>query len=71
MFGLSNEKLWEGRVTEIGWCSQIFVTAPHIFGLLFDRFPEEAINVIETVNDNPRSAKFKSLFPENTNWGCK
>jgi len=71
MIGRSGQKLWEGRVTEVGWCNQIFVTSPHILSLLFDKFPVEAINVTEEVNDNPQSDKFKKLFPENTNWGCR
>lgn len=71
MFGKTNDKIWEGKVTEVGWCNQIFVTAPHILGLLFDKFQQEAINVQETVSDDARTQKFKKLFPENTNWGCK
>lgn len=71
MYGKNNEKLWEGKVTEVGWCNQIFVTAPHIFGLMFDKFPQEAINVSEAVSDDPRTERFKKLFPEGTNWGCR
>lgn len=71
MFDRNGDRLWDGSVTEVGWCNQIFVTAPHIFALMFDGFPAEAINVRQKVGDDPRTEKFKGLFPAGTNWGCR
>jgi len=68
----TGNKLWESSVEETGWCDQIFVTAPYIFGLMFDNFPEEATNRIEAIRgDDTRVTELKKLYPENTNWNCK
>lgn len=69
--GSTGDLLWEGHVSESGWCNQIFVTAPHILGLMFDRFPREATNVREVVVANdPRAERFTKLFPPDTDWSC-
>ena len=48
------------------------MTAPYIFGLMFDGFPEEATNRVEAMQGgDPRATEFKKLYPENTNWNCK
>jgi hypothetical protein len=67
----SGKKLWEGKVSEKGWCNQIFVTAPHIFALMFENFPEPAINIREMVANNSAVERYKAIFPKNTNWGCR
>jgi len=68
----TGDKLWESSVEETGWCNQIFVTAPYIFGLMFDDFPEEATNRVEAIGGgDPRATEFKKLYPKNTNWNCK
>lgn len=68
----TNEVLWEGLTTEEGWCDQIVVTAPAILSLMFEDFPQEQTNVTKTRTIDEASAReFKSLFPVNTNWGCK
>ena len=70
--GRTNEVLWEGLTTEEGWCNQILVTAPAILSLMFKDFPQEQMNVRQTLSiDAARAKEFKSLFPANTNWGCR
>lgn len=67
----SGDVYWEGQVSEVGWCNQIFVTAPHILSLMFDRFPEEATNVRKTIDQNdPAVQEIRRLFPADTDWGC-
>jgi len=65
-------KLWDGVVSETGWCNQIFVTAPHILSLMFYEFPREMTNVRRSVNNADSNTKeIKALFPSDTNWGCR
>ena len=63
---------WEGEVSEVGWCRQIFVTAPNILALMFEGFPDEATNRNKRVDDrDPVVQELRSLFPPDTNWGCR
>ncbi len=67
----NGEKLWDGVVSETGWCNQIFVTAPQILSLLFDGFPREQTNVRRIVTDEDEEAKdIRTVFPPDTDWGC-
>lgn len=67
----TGQPYWDGTVSETGWCDQIFVTAPQILGLMFNRFPNEVTNsrVVLDAND-PRAQPFRKLFPPDTDWGC-
>lgn len=68
----TGERVWEGTTSETGWCNQIFVTAPHILSLMFERFPREATNVRKMVaKSDPVAAELKRRFPPDTNWGCR
>lgn len=68
----TGEKLWEGVVSETGWCNQIFVTSPQILSLMFEGFPREMTNVQKMVTDGDGGAKeLRRLFPPETNWGCQ
>lgn len=65
-------RLWEGAVSERGWCNQIFVTAPQILSLMFQNFPNELTNVQKMVTDGDAVAKeIRRIFPADTNWGCR
>ena len=67
----TGEKLWDGVVSETGWCNQLFVTAPHILSLMFDGFPRAQTNVRRIVSDTDGGATdLKAVFPPNTDWGC-
>jgi len=64
-------KLWDGVVTETGWCNQIFVTTPQILSLMFEDFPRERTNVQKMITDqDPNAQEMRKLFPPDTNWGC-
>lgn len=68
----TGEKLWDGVVSETGWCSQLFVTAPQILSLMFDSFPREQTNVQRMVTDADEGAKaIRTAFPPDTDWGCQ
>ncbi len=68
----TGEKLWDGVVSETGWCNQLFVTAPQILSLMFDGFPREQTNVQRMVTDADDGAKeLRTVFPPDTNWGCR
>jgi hypothetical protein len=68
----SGAKVWEGYVTERGWCNQIFVTAPQILSLMFQNFPNELTNVQRIVTDADENAKeIRRIFPVDTSWGCQ
>ncbi len=68
----TGEKLWDGVVSETGWCNQLFVTAPQILSLMFDGFPREQTNVQRMVTDADDGAKeLRTVFPPDTNWGCQ
>lgn len=68
----TGEKLWDGVVSETGWCNQIFVTSPQILSLMFEGFPREMTNVQKMVTGGDDGAKeLRSLFPPETNWGCR
>jgi hypothetical protein len=68
----TGEKLWESRVSETGWCNQIFVTAPSILALMFEGFPKEQTNVQRVVaRTDPQAKEIMSLFPPDTNWMCQ
>jgi len=65
-------RLWDGTVTERGWCNQIFVTSPQILSLMFKNFPNEITNMQKVVTDADESAKaIRRIFPDDTNWGCR
>lgn len=67
----TGQKLWDGVVSETGWCNQIFVTAPQILSLMFEDFPLERTNVQKMVTDaDPGAQEMQKLFPADTNWGC-
>ncbi len=67
----TGEKLWDGVVSETGWCNQLFVTAPQILSLMFDGFPREQTNVRRMVTDADEGAKeIRTVFPPDTDWGC-
>ncbi len=67
----TGQKLWDGVVSETGWCNQIFVTAPQILTLMFEAFPHERTNVQKMVTDGDEGPKeLRKLFPPDTNWGC-
>jgi hypothetical protein len=62
---------WEGQVSETGSCNRIFVTAPNILALLFDKFPREVSNASRRIEENdPAVKELRGLFPH-TNWGCR
>lgn len=68
----TGEKLWDGVVSETGWCNQLFVTAPQILSLIFDGFPREQTNVQRMVTDADGGAKdMRTVFPPDTDWGCQ
>jgi len=68
----TGERLWEGTVTERGWCNQIFVTSPQILSLMFQNFPNELTNLQKMVTDADESTKeIRRVFPADTNWGCR
>lgn len=68
----TGEKLWDGVVSETGWCNQIFVTSPQILSLMFEGFPREMTNITKTVTNGDDGVKeLRSLFPPETNWGCQ
>ena len=63
----TGEKLWDGVVSETGWCNQLFVTAPQILSLMFDGFPREQTNVQRMVTDADEGAKdIRTVFPPDT-----
>lgn len=65
-------RMWEGTVTERGWCNQIFVTSPQILSLMFQNFPNELTNMQKMVTDADEGAKeIRRVFPAETNWGCR
>lgn len=67
----TGEKLWDGVVSETGWCNQLFVTAPQILSLMFDGFPREQTNVQRLVTDADEGAReIRTVFPPDTDWGC-
>jgi hypothetical protein len=67
----TGEKLWDGVVSETGWCNQIFVTAPQILSLILDGFPREQTNVRRMVTDEDEGVKdIRTVFPPDTDWGC-
>jgi hypothetical protein len=68
----TGEKLWDGVVSENGWCNQIFVTAPQILSMMFEGFPREITNNQKVVTDGDDGTKeLRRLFPPETNWGCQ
>ena len=68
----TGEKLWDGVVSETGWCNQLFVTAPQILSLMFEDFPREQTNVQRMVTDADDGAKdIRTVFPPDTDWGCQ
>jgi hypothetical protein len=68
----TGDKLWDGVVSETGWCNQLFVTAPQILSLMFDGFPREQTNVQRMVTDSDEGAKqLRTVFPSDTDWGCQ
>ncbi len=67
----TGQKLWDGVVSETGWCNQIFVTTPQILSLMFEDFPRERTNVQKMITDgDPGAQEMRKLFPADTNWGC-
>lgn len=68
----TGEKLWDGVVSETGWCNQLFATAPQILSLMFTNFPREQTNVQRRVTDGDDGAKeIRRVFPPDTEWGCQ
>jgi len=68
----TGEKLWDGVVSETGWCNQLFVTAPQILSLMFQGFPQEQTNVRRMITDADEGAKeLRTVFPSDTDWGCQ
>jgi len=68
----TGEKLWDGVVSETGWCNQIFVTSPQILSLMFEGFPKEMTNIHKKVTDSDEGTKeLRRLYPPEINWGCK
>lgn len=67
----SGDTYWEGQVSEVGWCNQIFVTAPHILALMFEKFPDEVANSRKRMEQNdPAAQEMRRLFLPDTDWGC-
>lgn len=66
----TGEKLWDGVVSETGWCNQIFVTAPQILSLLFDGFPREQTNGRMVTDEDEGAKDIRTVFPPDTEWGC-
>jgi len=67
----TGQKLWDGVVSETGWCNQIFVTTPQILSLMFEEFPRERTNVQKMITDrDPGAQEMRKLFPADTHWGC-
>lgn len=68
----TGEKLWDGVVSETGWCNQLFTTAPQILSLMFTGFPREQTNVQRMVTDGDDDARhIRTVFPPDTDWGCQ
>lgn len=67
----TGDKLWEAKVSEQGWCNQIFVTAPSILSLMFENFPEDQTNINKSISNSDAVAKeLINLFPKDTGWSC-
>lgn len=63
---------WEGQVSETGWCNQIFVTAPNLLALMFEKFPGEVSNARKRIDQNdPAVQETRRIFPPDTNWECR
>ncbi|MRR50710.1 MAG: DUF4136 domain-containing protein [Rhodocyclaceae bacterium] len=62
---------WEGNVSSVGSCNRIFVTAPNILALMFEKFPGDVSNSSKVITDSdPAVQELRGLFP-GTEWGCR